>query len=172
MRAASYCDVTLTYCSDTVSMDAFIITMTLPARAFQHGGSSSWSSQDLSLCIASFSWLNRNWPLIRSALSWFVLPLLAQHSWGRPQAAATAGPTHAVPGVAAQTTPAQTVSWSIPITVNGSNHGLPPGRHQAIIWTNFGEILIEILTFAFTIMRLKAWSAKWLPVCLGLNVLR
>ena len=29
---------------------------------------------------------------------------------------ATAGSTRAVPGVAAQTTPAQTVSWSIPIT--------------------------------------------------------
>ena len=60
--------------------DAFIITMALSARAFQHGGSSSWSSRDLSLCIASFSWENRNWPLIRSALSWFVLPLPAQHS--------------------------------------------------------------------------------------------
>ena len=29
---------------------------------------------------------------------------------------ATAGPTRAVPGVAAQTTPAQTVSWSIPMS--------------------------------------------------------
>ena len=27
-------------------------------------------------------------------------------------------PTRAVPGVAAQTTPAQTVSWSIPITIH------------------------------------------------------
>ena len=56
MRAASYCDVTLIYYSDAVSIDAFTITMALPARAFQHGGSSSWSSRDLSLCIASFSW--------------------------------------------------------------------------------------------------------------------
>ena len=56
MRAASYCDVTLIDYSDTVSMDAFIITMTLSARTFQHGGSSSWSSRDLSLCFASFSW--------------------------------------------------------------------------------------------------------------------
>ena len=54
MRAASYCDVTLIYYSDTVSMDAFIVTIALPARAFQHSGSSSWSSRiDLSLCIAS-----------------------------------------------------------------------------------------------------------------------
>ena len=37
MRAASYCDVTLIYYSDTVSMDAFIITMALSARAIQHG---------------------------------------------------------------------------------------------------------------------------------------
>ena len=56
MRATSYCDVTLIYHSDTVSMDAFIITIALPARAFQYGGTSSWSSRDLSLYIASFSW--------------------------------------------------------------------------------------------------------------------
>ena len=37
MRAACYCDVTLIYYSDTVSMDAFIITMALSARAIQHG---------------------------------------------------------------------------------------------------------------------------------------
>ena len=53
MRAASYCDVTLIFYSDTV-------------------------------------------------LFWLVGP---------------AGPTRAVPGVAAQTTPAQTVSWSVPITL-------------------------------------------------------
>ena len=50
MRAASYCDVTLIYYSDTISMVAFIITMALPARAFLHSDSSSWLSQDLSLC--------------------------------------------------------------------------------------------------------------------------
>ena len=37
MRAASYCDVTLIYYSDTVSIDAVIITMALSARAIQHG---------------------------------------------------------------------------------------------------------------------------------------
>ena len=41
MRAASFCEVTLIYYSDTVSMDAFIITMALSAGAFQHGGSLS-----------------------------------------------------------------------------------------------------------------------------------
>ena len=47
------------------------------------------------------------------------------------------------------------------LTINGSDNGLSPGRRQAIIWTNaeiliigplgtnFGEILIEILTFSF-----------------------
>ena len=37
--------------------------------------------------------------------------------------------------------------------------------------TNFSEILIEILTFPFTKMRLEVSSAKWRPFCLGLNVL-
>ena len=66
----------------------------------------------------------------------------------------------------------------------GSDNGLSPGRRQAIIWTNdgimlvgllgrnFGEILIEILTFSFKKMRLKVSSAKRRPFCLGLNVLR
>ena len=64
----------------------------------------------------------------------------------------------------------------------GSDNGLSPGRHQAIIWTdagillirplgtNFNELLIEILTFSFMKMRLKVSSAKWRPYCLGLNV--
>ena len=52
---------------------------------------------------------------IRSALEWFVLPLPAQHEWAGHRAAACgrAGrPTSAVPGVAAQTTTAQTV-WVV-----------------------------------------------------------
>ena len=68
--------------------------------------------------------------------------------------------------------------------ITGSDNGLSPGRHQAIIWTNagilllgplganFSENLIEILTFSFTTMWLKVSSAKWWPFCLGLNVLR
>ena len=66
----------------------------------------------------------------------------------------------------------------------GSDNGLSPGRHQAIIWTNagmlligplgtnFSGILIEIITLSFKKMRLKVSSAKWRPFCLGLNVLR
>ena len=69
------------------------------------------------------------------------------------------------------------------LTSIGSDNGLSPGRHQAIICTNAGILLIgplgtnfsensiEILTFSFTKMRLKVSSAKWRPFCLGLNVL-
>ena len=69
------------------------------------------------------------------------------------------------------------------LIVIGSDNGLSPGRHQAIIWTNAGilligtlgtnlsEILIEIQTFSFKKLRLKVSSAKWWPCGLGLNVL-
>ena len=69
------------------------------------------------------------------------------------------------------------------LTIIGSDNGLSPGRHQAIIWinarillieplgTNFSEILIEIKTFSFKKMHLKMSSGKWQPSCLGLNVL-
>ena len=66
------------------------------------------------------------------------------------------------------------------LTIIGSDNGLLPERHQAIIGTNVGILLIgplgtnfsEILTFSFTKMRLKVLSAKRRPFCLGLNVLR
>ena len=69
------------------------------------------------------------------------------------------------------------------LTFIGSDNGLSPGRRQAIIWTNYGilligplgtnvsEISIEILTFSFKKKRLKVSSAKCRPYCLGLNVL-
>ena len=69
------------------------------------------------------------------------------------------------------------------LTIIGSDNGLSPDRHQAIIWTNeglllirplgtnFSEILLETDTFSFKKMRLKLLSAKWRPFCLGLNVL-
>ena len=68
------------------------------------------------------------------------------------------------------------------LTIIGSDNGLSPGRHQAIIWTNagillirpsvtnFSEILIEIHTFSFQEIYLKMFR-KWQPFCLGLNVL-
>ena len=64
-----------------------------------------------------------------------------------------------------------------------SDNCLSPGRHQAIIWTiagilligplgtNFSEIIIGFQTFSFKKMHLKMSSAKWRPSCLGLNVL-
>ena len=69
------------------------------------------------------------------------------------------------------------------LTIIGSNNGLSPGRHQAIILTNaeilligclgtnFKEILIEIHIFSFKKMHLKMLSWKWRPFCFGLNVL-
>ena len=69
------------------------------------------------------------------------------------------------------------------LTIIGSDNGLSPGRHQAIIWTNagillfgplgtnFSEFWIEFHTFSFKKMHFKRSSAKWRPFCLGLNVL-
>ena len=65
------------------------------------------------------------------------------------------------------------------LTIIASDNGLSPGRHQAIIWTsagilligplgtNFSEILIKIQTFSFKKMHLKISSGKWLPFCLA-----
>ena len=71
----------------------------------------------------------------------------------------------------------------VKLTIIGSDNGLSPGRRQAIIWTNteillfgplgtnFIEILNGIQTFSFKKMHLQMSSAKWRPLCLGLNVL-
>ena len=68
-------------------------------------------------------------------------------------------------------------------TIIGSDNGLSPGRHQAIIWTNagillirtlgtnFSEILSEIHKFSLKKMHLKTSPGKWRPFCLGLNML-
>ena len=70
------------------------------------------------------------------------------------------------------------------LSIIGSDNGLSPGRHQAIIWfnagilliepleTNFSEILIQIHISLFKKMYLKISSGKWRPFCLGLNVLK
>ena len=70
------------------------------------------------------------------------------------------------------------------LAIIGSDNGLSPDWCQAIIWTkaglllfgpsgtNYSEILIEILTFAFNKMRLRVSSAKRWPFGLGLNVLK
>ena len=69
------------------------------------------------------------------------------------------------------------------LTIIGSDNGLLPGWHQAIIWTNarilligplgknFDDILIEVYTFSLKKMHLKMLSGKWRPFCPGLNVI-
>ena len=59
------------------------------------------------------------------------------------------------------------------LTITGSDNGLSPIRHQAIIWTtaeillirtlgkNFSENLSDIHTFSFKTMHLKMSSPKW-----------
>ena len=58
------------------------------------------------------------------------------------------------------------------LTIIGSDNGLSPGRHQAIIWTSdgilltgplgtiFSEILIEIYIFSFKKMHFKMSSGN------------
>ena len=68
------------------------------------------------------------------------------------------------------------------LTIIGSDKGLSPGRHQAIIWTNdgilsiwpwganFSEMLTKIQTSSFNKMHLKM-SVIYQPFCLSLNTL-
>ena len=67
--------------------------------------------------------------------------------------------------------------WLSKLTLSGSDNGLSPGQHQAIIWTsagilligslgtNFCEIVIQIYTFPFAKIDLKMLSGKWRPFC-------
>ena len=69
------------------------------------------------------------------------------------------------------------------LTIIGSDNGLSPGWHQAIIWTsagvlligplgtNFSDILTRIPPFSYKKLHLKMSSWKWRPFCLSLNVL-
>ena len=64
------------------------------------------------------------------------------------------------------------------LTITGTDNGLLPDWHKAIIWTNDGilligpweqtEILIEIHIFSFKKMHFKMSSGKWEPFCLSL----
>ena len=70
------------------------------------------------------------------------------------------------------------------LTIIGSDNGLSPKWHQAIIWTNagilligplgtnFSELLVEIQTFSLKKIRLKMSSAKCCSFRFGLNVLK
>ena len=67
------------------------------------------------------------------------------------------------------------LTWGALRAINGSDNGLSPVRHQAIIWTNagllsnrplriyFSENLIKIQQFSLKKMHLKMSSAKWRP---------
>ena len=67
------------------------------------------------------------------------------------------------------------------LTIIASDNGLSPGRRQAniwnnagilsigLLWTNFSEILIEILTFSFRKMRFKVSSILSRPQCVKIN---
>ena len=69
------------------------------------------------------------------------------------------------------------------LTIIGPDNGLPPGRHQAIIWTNDGILLIGSLGIHFSEILIKfihyhsrkrIWKRslqKWRPFCLSLNVI-
>ena len=63
-------------------------------------------------------------------------------------------------------------------TTIGSDNGLSPGRHRAIIWANAGVLLIGPSGTDFTDILIdlihfhsRISSGKWRPFCLGLNVL-
>ena len=56
------------------------------------------------------------------------------------------------------------------LTIIGSDNGLSPGRHQTIIWTNAGILLIE--TFSEKKIHLKMSSGRCRPSCISLNVLK
>ena len=61
------------------------------------------------------------------------------------------------------------------LTTIGSDNGLWPGRHQAILWTNAGILLIRPLGTNFNVLlEILFFSFKKMqrhPFCLGLNVL-
>ena len=73
--------------------------------------------------------------------------------------------------------------WKSNITIIGWDNDLPPGRCQAIIWTNAGivltgrlgtnfrEMLIKIYIFSIKKMHFRMLFVKYLPFCLCLNVL-
>ena len=73
--------------------------------------------------------------------------------------------------------------WVSKLTIIGPDNGLAPGRHQAIIWTNYrmllirtlgtnlNEILSEIHSFSFKKMYFKM-SVKWWQFCLGPSVIK
>ena len=72
--------------------------------------------------------------------------------------------------------------WRV-ASIIGSDNGLSPDRHHAIIWTNAGILLIGQLEIYFSDILSnicifhsrkciwKCFAVEWWPFCLGLNVL-
>ena len=70
------------------------------------------------------------------------------------------------------------------LTTIGSDDGLSPGRHQVIIWTSAGillmeplgtnsnEIVIRVHTFSFQNIHLKYAKCRLFPFCRGINALK
>ena len=62
------------------------------------------------------------------------------------------------------------------LAIIGPDNGLAPSNAGILLieplGTNVSEILIGIQTFLFKKLHYKMSSAKWCPLCLGLNVLR
>ena len=71
----------------------------------------------------------------------------------------------------------------VDLIITGSDNGLSPGRHQTIISTNAGilligplgtnvdEIVFKTRKFSFKKINLNMSSVAWQLFCLGLNVL-
>ena len=112
--------------------------------------------------LSTSHYLNQCWPSYRTP--WHIVSLLGHNElthWGRVMHIYVS------------------VSW----TIIGSDNGLLPVWHQAIVWTNSGllpirpqgtyvnEISIKIHTFSFNKMHFQVSAAKWRPFCLGPNVL-
>ena len=169
MRAASYCDVTLIY-----YLTLYLWTLS----------SSQWRCQQWRFSMAAHRHDRRG--IYRCVLLRFRGRIKIDHSCGlrcrglcchsrhstrgaagaAASGRATAGPTRAVPGVAAQTTKAQTVSWSIPITIFGSDNGLSSSVRQAIFWTSHGILIIEpqeqtSVKFESQVLHFHSWKCIW-----------
>ena len=125
-----------------------------------------------------------------TVLSYFLCPILASNAKTMPF------PTHCGPlTIGCTVNEIWTETWKFlthrgrvmhicvnNLTITGSDNGLSPGRHQPIIWTNAGRLLIwiigtnfsEILSaihiFSFKKMHLKMSPAEWRTFCLCLNV--
>ena len=160
------CEIALIWISVDFTDDqsTLVQVMAWCRQATSHYLSQCWPRSLTPYGITRPQWVNFNlelfWVTTFHCLTWMYLFIHALTHWGRV--------THIC--VSKQ-------------TIISSDNGLSLGRHQSIIstndgilligslGTNFSEILKEIYTFSFKKIRLKMSSGKWRPFCLGLNVL-